>query len=188
MSNPLLDGEVHSHQIDGWSVSWESKSTYRHWCHQVKDQTWGNLLVIMFNPGSLSGAGCNLRKDSTLRILREVGAAAKLNTFVINLFDYASPSPNALFNSWHLRDSNDLVFSKLNCVGLQSYICAYGDYENWGVQNQAIKDRILLIKNTVKELREIVLPKNKSGTPKHPMTWQRQKIKSQIAELLVTNA
>jgi hypothetical protein len=188
MNNPLLNGTVYSHQIDGWTVSWESKKTYRHWCHQVKDLTWRNLLVIMFNPGSLSGDGSNLSKDTTLRILREVGQAANQNTFIVNLFDYASPSPENLFNNWHLRDSDALIFYKLKSINLSSFILAYGDYENWGRQNQAIKERALLAQNAVSHLHEIALPKNNSGTPKHPMTWQRQKLKPYIAELLVANA
>jgi hypothetical protein len=185
---PLLNGTVYSHQIDGWSVSWESNESYRHWCHQVKAPSWKNLLVIMFNPGSLSGNGSNLSKDTTLRILREVCGNAKFNPFIVNLFDFASPSPDELFNSWQKRDGQNLIYPELRNIEFSALVSAYGDYENWGIQDIAIKERINFAKESLKYIKEIPLPKNKSGTPKHPMTWQRQKLKPQITELLSKNA
>ncbi len=181
---PLLNGRVYSHEIDGWTVSWESSGIYRHWCHQVKNPEWDSLLVVMFNPGSLSGDGSNLNKDTTLRILREVCGAAKLNPYIVNLYDYASPSPQDLFDNWHQGDSSRLVFDRLPILIFNNYILAYGDYENWGQRDSEIKDRQALVRNHLKSLYEVVLPKNNSGTPKHPMIWQRQKIKLEISSLL----
>lgn len=177
-------GQVYSHELGGWSVSWESDGNYRHWCHQIKNPEWNSLLVVMSNPGRLSGDGSNLSKDTTLRILREVCGAANLNPYVINLFDYASPSPQDLFDNWNIRDSNSVVFDKLPLAIFQSYILAYGDYENWEQRDTEIKDRQTLVLDHLESLDEILLPKNNSGTPKHPMIWQRQKIKSNISALL----
>ena len=184
---PIMNGKIYDHLIDGWNVSWESKDQYRHWCRQVKDDKWDTLLVIMFNPGSLSGGGSNLSKDTTLRILREVTGSAKLNSFIVNLFDYASPSTQDLFNNWHLRDSSDLIFNNLNKKEFSAFILAYGNYENWGEQDDAIKERASLVLLALSDLKEIILPKNKSGTPKHPMSWQRQKLKPQISIILQKN-
>jgi hypothetical protein len=138
----------------------------------------------MFNPGSLSGDGSDLSKDTTLRILREVCGAANLNPYIVNLFDYASPSPQDLFDNWSKRDASKLVFDKLPISIFNSYILAYGDYENLGQRDSEIKARQVLVRNYLKSLNEIVLPKNNSGTPKHPINWQRQKIKTEISELL----
>ena len=80
----------------------------------------------------ISCNGENLKKDTTLRILREVCEQAKLNPFIINLFDYASPSPDDLFENWSEKDAETLIFDKLNNINFKAYITAYGDYENWG--------------------------------------------------------
>lgn len=182
--NPVLKGKVYSHELDGWLVSWESESEYRHWCHQTNERFTENLLVVMFNPGSLSGDGKNLRKDTTLRILRDVCESAGVNPFVVNLFDYASPSPNELFSSWVKRDGSGLIFDKLRALKFSAFIMAYGDYENRGERDNEIKERITLIQSHLTGAREIILPKNNSGTPKHPMTWQRQKLKPAISKLI----
>lgn len=138
----------------------------------------------MFNLGSLSGDGSNLSKDTTLRILREVCGAAKLNPYILNLFDYASPSPDELFSNWCQKDATQLVFDRVPLSIFNSYTLAYGDYENLGQRDSEIKNRQDLVHHHLKQLSEIVLPKNNSGTPKHPMVWQRQKIKSDISALL----
>ena len=77
----------------------------------------------------ISCNGENLKKDTTLRILREVCEQAKLNPFIINLFDYASPSPDDLFENWSEKDAETLIFDKLNNINFKAYITAYGDYE-----------------------------------------------------------
>jgi hypothetical protein len=182
--NSINAGQVFSHELDGWSVSWESDGNYRHWCHQIKNPNWSSLLVVMFNPGSLSGDGSNLSKDTTLRILREVCGSANINPYVINLFDYASPSSQNLFDNWHLRDSSSIVFDKLPLSIFQNYILAYGDYEILGQHDAEIKERQALVLSHLESLNEILLPKNNSGTPKHPIVWQRQKLKQSISALL----
>lgn len=182
--NSILRGEVYSHELDGWLVSWESENDYRHWCHQTDERFSKNILVVMFNPGSLSGAGKNLRKDTTLRILREVCEPAGVNPFVINLFDYASTSPDELFSSWEKRDGSGLIYTKLGKVEFTAFMMAYGDYENRGERDNEIKERIALVKSNLSGVKEIILPRNSSGTPKHPIIWQRQKLKPIISKLL----
>lgn len=181
----LLAGECYFHELNDWQISWESDGNYRHWCHQAKEGFKKNLLVVMFNPGSLSHDGANLRKDTTLRILREVCEPAKLNPFIVNLFDFANPSANMLFANWEKRDGTSLIFNKLETIKFSAYISAYGDYENSCEYDTEIKNRIALVKSNLLGIREIILPLNKSGTPKHPMTWQRQKLKSEISQLLI---
>ena len=176
----LLGGVVYNHIIDDWFISWESSRDYRHLCHQIKNHSWNNLLVVMFNPGSLSGDGSDLSKDTTLRILREVCGEAKLNPFVINLFDYATPSPEVLFDNWSKKDSENLVFGKLAMSNFNALIFAYGDYENGKHHCAAIKERQLVVRNALNSLTEIKLPRNKTGTPRHPMRWQREKIQPEI--------
>lgn len=140
--------------------------------------------MVMFNPGSLSGDGKNLRRDTTLRILREVCEPIGINTFVVNLFDFATPVPDELFTNWPKRDSRDLVFAKLRDMKFSAIIRAYGDYENRGERDTEIKERILLVSFIFSNIEEIALPKNASGTPKHPMSWQRQMLKPEISMLL----
>jgi len=182
--NSILNGKVYSHELDEWLVSWESESEYRHWCHQTKKQFAENILVVMFNPGNLSGDGKNLRSDTTLRILRNVCESAGVNPFVVNLFDYASPSPDVLFSRWVKRDGGGLIYDKLGALKIAAYIMAYGDYENRGERDNDIKERIALVQSHLTGIKEIILPKNSSGTPKHPMSWQRQKIMPTISKLI----
>ena len=103
-----------------------------------------------------------------------------------HFFDYASPSSKNLFDNWEKKDPKDLVFNKLNFSDFIGYIFAYGDYENECEYDQKvnIKERQLLIKSHIRGLHEIHLPKNNTGTPKHPIVWQRQKMKSDITVLL----
>lgn len=180
----LLGGEIYSYDLDGWCVEWESATDYRHWCQQSKTGFEENLLVVMFNPGSLNGDGRNLRRDTTLRILREVCEPIGVNIFVVNLFDFARPAPDELFTNWSKRDSHDLVFAKLQDMKFSAFISAYGDYENRGQRDTEIKERISFVNYIFSGVKEITLPKNSSGTPKHPMSWQRQRLKPEITALL----
>jgi len=183
--NKVLNGDIYCHQLNGWLVSWESDAEYRHWCYQSLPNQDHEILVVMINPGSLSGNGKNLSKDVTLRILREVFTETNANPFVVNLFDYATPSPNELFKNWELRDNHQLIFSKIKNRKFAGVLYAYGDYENRKDYGHEVKERISLVKNHFQELNEIILPKNNSGTPKHPLVWQRQMIKDEIHRNIV---
>ncbi len=123
----LLGGKVFRHSINSWQVSWESQRRYRHWCIQEKLTHSDRMLVVMKNPGSLSGDGSNLRRDSTLRILRTVGEKVGLNQLVINLFDYATPNLAVLHKNWHKRDRSDLVYDHLDLMQCRFVLYAYGD-------------------------------------------------------------
>lgn len=184
----LSNGIVYTRKLDGWTISWESNDKYRHWCYQQKESFNTNLLVVMLNPGSLSGDGSNLKADTTLNILREVCGPINTNVFVINLFDYANPSPKILFQDWDKRDSSCLIFKKIVRLDFDAYIMGYGDYENHCDATRPIakemNDRVELIHSTFECVKQISLPKNRSGTPKHPMRWRREKITQEIISLL----
>ena len=68
----LLSGIVCSYKLNDWVVAWESSIDYRyrHWCLQAHPNNNDMVLVVMLNPGSLSGDGRNIKKDTTLGILR----------------------------------------------------------------------------------------------------------------------
>lgn len=182
--NSILDGKVYSYQLEEWCVAWESKGEYRHWCSQSHPRNDKVVIVVMLNPGSLSGDGRNLTKDTTLRILREVFYGSGFNPFVINLFDLATPSPDDLFDNWKKRDSNSLIYSAIRGKDFSGILYAYGDYEHSDEYGPEILTRIRLVRDNFSHLTEIVLPKNQNGTPKHPIMWQRQKIKLQIESIL----
>lgn len=182
--NSILTGKVYSQQLGDWQVSWESEGEYRYWCYQTNERFAKNILVIMFNPGSLNGDGINIKKDITLRILREVCEGAGFNPFIVNLFDFASPSPDVLFSNWAKRDNGSLIYTKLDKIKFSVFIMAYGDYENRGVRDGEIKDRVALVQSSLSGIREVILPKNRSETPKHPRVWQLQKLKPTISRLL----
>ena len=179
-----LQGQLFKRSIDGWEVSWLSEGTYRHWCRQILKPEWPTLLVLMFNPGSLSGSGAGLPRDTTLRILREVGSAAGFNIYVINLFDYASPRPSDLFDNWARRDGRRLHYTELALDQFTAYVSAYGNYLGWVAWRSDIDARVREVQAALANLPEIALPKNGNGTPKHPMVWQRQKLKPTIASLI----
>lgn len=180
----ITNGKVYTHKLDEWEVSWESNGEYRHWCLQKHPQNSEYALVVMLNPGSLSGDGKNLRKDATLRILREVFQETGLNPFVINLFDYATPSPQNLFQNWHKKDADQLVYRHLKDMNLKGVLYAYGDYEHRADHGNEIKQRINLVKTKFGSIPEIVIPRNNTGTPKHPLIWQRQKLKFEIKQII----
>lgn len=179
MDNPLLGGKIFKTVYDGWLVSWESNGNYRHWCrqHKIGKKYDEDVLIIMFNPGSLSKDGKNLSKDTTLRVLRSVFEHIPCNCLVVNLFDYATPKPTELLNKyWTLRDLNskDLIFKKLNYRRIVTFMSAYGKYENFG--NDEIKghiiERIRFIKESLKLHKETEYIRNLTdGTPKHPFAW-----------------
>lgn len=178
-------GEVFSQNLDGWKIAWESKQNYRFWCIQQHDTNTHHVAVVMLNPGSLSRNGENLTRDTTLRILREVFLNTGFNPFVINLFNLATPSPEKLFEHWDSRDDEAFSYSALPINSFKAVLFAYGDYEYGDRYGPEIKERISLLRGQLSAIQEIVIPKNKSGTPKHPLVWQRQKLKDVVREAIV---
>lgn len=182
-----MNGKVYHAELDGWNISWESQGEYRHWCIQHKPKNTKTLLVIMFNPGSLNADGKNLSRDTTLRILREVCGEAGFNQIILNLFDYADPKSEGLFVNWDKKDSENLVFDRISEFEYDYYIMAYGSYEFGGMYGDEIRNRIKLIQSLLRN-KEILLPRNTNGTPKHPTVWQRQKLKPEIIQILASYA
>ena len=170
----IMRGTIYTYPLDDWEILWESEGEYRHWCLQRHPQNSSFALVVMLNPGSLSGSGTNLKKDTTLRILREVFTDTGLNPFIINLFDYATPSPKQLFKDWGKKDSKNLVYSSVKDMEFKGIVFAYGDYELINDYGHEIKQRINLIRTELKSIPKIEVPLNKNGSPMHPMSWQRQ--------------
>jgi hypothetical protein len=179
-NKPILGGHVFSKNIDDWQVTWESNQGYRHWCFQQFDESWKKLLIVMLNPGSLDRAGSNLAKDTTLKVLRSVCIKVKVNPFIINLFDYADPKPENLYNNWKDRDSSTLVINNLNAKDFSGVVYAYGDFEAAKTCKPDIEDRIVVFKHLLSQIPTIPSPTNKSGNPRHPLNWQRFK---QIEEM-----
>lgn len=122
----------------------------------------------MKNPGSLSGDGANLRRDTTLRILRIVGEAVGLDQTIINLFDYAADDLHA---NWKRRDSSRLVYGRLKTACYRAILFAHGDFDR---QRRAdYTKRVTLVRQTFSPLPTIVIPLTIAGNPVHPMNWQR---------------
>jgi hypothetical protein len=168
----ILGGAVFQHQIDGWELSWESAGPYRHWCRLTRPGHRETILVEMKNPGSLSRDGSNLRKDTTLRILRVVGEQASVNWLVVNLFDFAAAKPAELHENWPARDAGALVFDKLNLHELQFALFAHGDVPR--DYKTDYEGRIATIRAAFQSLPRIATPTTKTGQPGHPTNWQRQ--------------
>jgi len=179
----LLNGNFKSKEIDNWSVSWETYGNYRHWCRQYKTINLSDkdILIIMFNPGSLTGNGERLGSDTTLRILRTVFENLQYNCLVTNLFDYSTTKPADLISEkWQEidREGIPLIYERLNYDKIVAYMFAYGNYETWeGVERNCITKRVKLIKNFLTGIPEIKYIENKDSlTPKHPYTWQTEKL------------
>lgn len=174
----VLGGEVFEHAIDGWQVSWESRGVYRHWCIQQKPTHSDEMLVVMKNPGSLSGDGANLRRDTTLRILRVVGDAVGLNQTIVNLFDFASPKLQELHDNWGERDGDGLVYEHIDVAHCRFILLAYGDLAPAHYSDYA--KRISRVRTAFQSLPEVLIPTTNAGNPVHPMNWQRNKLMSQV--------
>ena len=99
-------------------------------------------------------------------------------------FDYSTTRPLELFNKWERRDNTDLVYDSLNEYTFRAVLYCYGDYENTGQYKEDIKKRIALVRSSFSNVPEITNLRNKSKTPKHPMTWQRQKLRLKVTELV----
>jgi hypothetical protein len=82
----------------------------------------------MLNPGSLSGEGENLRRDTTLRVLRRLFEGTTYNPFVVNLFNLATPKPHILFENWARKDYQTFTYQSFALHQFSAVMYAYGDY------------------------------------------------------------
>lgn len=184
----MLGGVVHSKEYDGWHVTWESFEGYRFWCKQAHPSNQKLVLVVMLNPGSLSENGDNLSRDTTLRILRELFHGTQYNPYVVNLFNLATPKPQKLFERWQDRDHSEFSFLPLPNDHFAAVMYAYGNYENWGRFSEDIKGRIKEIRDILFDVPEILVPTNKTGTPKHPISIQRQRLKEVFRQAIINHS
>ncbi len=184
----MFGGEILSKEYDGWNISWETLDEYRFWCSQKHPSNTKNSLVVMLNPGSLSGNGENLSRDTTLRILRELFLDTKYNPCVINLFNLATPKPQVLFERWQFRDHPNFEYKKIPMGEMAAVMYAYGDYENWDKYSSPIKERISKVREYLSSIPEIIVPRNKSGTPKHPLSVQQQGLKADFRDAIMQHA
>ena len=174
-------------KLGEWKVSWESNGDYRLWCYQCHPSNSKDAVVVMLNPGSLSGKGEKLTKDTTLRILRELFNQTGYNPYIINLFDLSSPKPAELFSKWSRRDHGDFLLKDFDEARFSAVMYAYGDYENTQKNfSRDIKERIKEFRERLNGIPSFDLPLNKSGTPKHPMVIQTQKLMSVAREKIQT--
>jgi len=180
--------ENHSKPIDGWNVSWESHGPYRLWCKQEHPANEKTAAVVMLNPGSLSGNGSNLSRDTTLRVLRELFGNSGYNPFVVNLFNLATPKPEVLFDQWPLRDDAEFDYSSLPVRDFSAVLYAYGSYEHHATYSDEVLTRIDQIKSLLSGIPEIVVPKASNGTPKHPMRIQIEKLKDVFRDAISKHA
>jgi len=185
-SESSIEGaEVYNKYLDGWRICWESEGSYRHWCLLEQVSNADIVLIVMLNPGSLRSDGRDIKKDTTLRILREVFNNTGFSPLVVNLFDFSTTSPTILFSNWNKKDSKNLIYSRLDFTNIKAVLYAYGDYQNRKVEGPDIIERIEFVKKHFSDIPEILIPKNKSDTPKHPMAWQRERLKSNVKESIV---
>lgn len=184
----MFGGETQSRDINGWRVSWESLDGHRFWCEQEHPSNSLAAAVVMLNPGSLSGNGDGLSQDTTLRILREIFAGTSYNPFVINLFTLATAKPSVLFEKWARRDHLAFKYGGLPLHRFSAVMYAYGDYENGEEHSSEIKTRIVEVRACLKGVHELVVPTNKSGTPKHPLPIQRQNLKDTFKQAILAHA
>lgn len=174
MKPALLGGKVFEHAIDGWLVTWESRGPYRHWALLQRSEFDSEILVVMKNPGSLRGDGSNLRRDTSLRILRKLGDAVSANMMVANLFDFADPKPEVLRANWKRRDGTKLVYPHLAKRSYEGILFAHGDPVKLPLADYV--ERIAHVRSVFKRVPEITGPKTKAGYPAHTLNWQRHKL------------
>lgn len=184
----MFTGKIYSKDINGWRVSWESFDTYRFWCKQEHSSNSKTVAVVMLNPGSLSGDGANLNKDTTLRVLRDIFRGTSYNPYVVNLFNLDTPKPYLLFEKWEQRDCVGFKYSKLPLSDFSAVMYAYGDYENGVHYPLEIKKRIEEVRDFMSGVPEIIVPRNRSGTPKHPLSVQRQGLKEQFRQAIINHS
>jgi len=182
LNEPILSGNVFSRNIEGWNVSWESNLNYRHWCNMQHPANNDWILIVLFNPGSLSHSGENLSIDSTLRILRKVFKSTNLNPFIINLFDFSDPKYKNLSINWEKRDHTNLIYDKIVHHNFRWILYAYGKIDKQDPHYLDIIDRINYIRNIFTVIPEI----NIFNQNKHPIQWQITKDVNRIHDLFVT--
>ncbi len=181
---PHLGGKVCYKWIDSWEVTWESNGDYRHWCIQMQPGGDPLILVVMLNPGKLSGDGRELAKDSTLGVLRDVFSETGFNHTIVNLFDLAASKKLSLVDQWSRRDPPTLVYNKLKRIKFSGIIYAYGDIDAPEFPNSDAIDRANSVKSIFGGIPIIQTPKNKSGNPAHPLNWLRRKQLDEVKNTL----
>ena len=177
-----MGGRVFTRELDDWSVSWESAGAYRHWCAQTRTGHRRAVVIVLKNPGSLRRDGADLRRDTTLRILRTVGEAAGIDWLIVNLFDYAAPNPRDLHANWRRRDARALVFRRLDLSHTRFVIVAHGDYD--ASHERAYRKRIALVRHALASLHEIAIPVTQAGNGIHPMNWQRRRLLPRVVQAI----
>lgn len=182
IDKPLLNGTLLKKSIDNWDIIWETNENYRHWCLQKHPENDKTALLILFNPGSLNSNPDSLNKDTTLRVLREVFHKTGFNTFVINLFDYCIPDYRELKKNWKRRDYKSLVYEKLITYDFIFSMYAYGSINKNDIVYNDLISRINLVKNTFKHLSQFKYDGLKTT---HPLSWQLQKKKTNIHQVLL---
>lgn len=187
----MFNGQICSSKYDGWIITWESLEGYRFWCRQEHPSHTKTVAVVMFNPGSLSGIGENLPKDTTLRVLRDIFYGTSYNPFIINLFNLAAPNTKDLFNRWEQRDHPNFNYSGLPLQDFSAVLYAYGDYESNRKYSDEIRDRIEEVRGIFANASEIIIPTklmNHTGTPKHPLSIQIQGLKDEYRQVIINHA
>ena len=181
----ILGGTVFQHSLSDWLVTWESSGNYRYWCVQAKCGHTNSITIVLKNPGRLSGDGSDLNRDTTLRILREVGSRARVNWLVLNLFDYADPKPAGLHQNWELRDAEQLVYPAIAHREHRYLMLAHGDFDRERYADYA--ERANVIRAFFPSSTAIPVPLTKRGNPHHPMNWQRMKLTDEIIASIVAH-
>ncbi|NEQ68775.1 MAG: DUF1643 domain-containing protein [Symploca sp. SIO2D2] len=152
------------------------------WFYQSHPSNKKDAIVLMLNPGSLSGSGDKIKTDTTLRILREIFQNTGYNPYILNLFDLSTPKPKDLFSRWTDRDSSSDLFKYADLSRFSCVMYAYGNYERTSIHRDDIKQRILEWRQHLQSISTLNLKTNASGTPMHPMSIQIRKLKPLFRE------
>jgi hypothetical protein len=178
-----VGGVSYSRILDGWTIRWISDGPYRHICLQQHPSASQEFLVILQNPGSLSGDGASLKTDLTLRILRKAFEGTGLNPVIVNLFDFATPKPSELLDQWELRDkaNTPLVYELFQPGQFAGYTVAFGDYlSTLYARLSDVDARIEEITGLIQRYPKLAGFKNKNKTPMHPRLWQTSNLTAQM--------
>lgn len=184
-----MSRETHCASLDGWHISWEVQGGHRLWCKQEQPGVDLTMAVVMLNPGSLYGQGEKLKRDTTLRILRDVFLGSGFNPLVVNLFTFATPRPYELFGNWESRDIAGFELQQLLRQHPPSAVLyAYGAYEKDAEFGGEVLARIQEVRRSFAAIPEVQVPLSKQNTPKHPMRVQIEKLKDTYRELIRSSA